>query len=611
MARPIADYALIGDTHSTALVAPDGSIDWLCWPRHDSPALLTRLLDEERGGAAWIALDEAAPAGRRYAGDTNILETRFGGARGAATLTDFMPVHPPDTRVEHGPDGEAQSRVVRILTCTRGEIAGAFMLRVTPDYGAAVAEPVERDAGWRFADGTLAVAATGSHAAGREGDALAMRFRLRAGETAFFAFTHDGGEAAPALGSIAEAADTLARTRRYWSEWSAQIRYDGPHAAAVRRSALVLKLLTYSPTGAIIAAATTSLPEAVPGNRNYDYRYSWVRDASFTVTAFCNLGLVREAAEYMRFLRDADASGGERLRLLYAIEGEVPEERTLDHLPGWRGVGPVRVGNAADGQQQHDIYGEVMVALHAYLDAVDYDPPADFAEGCVPFIRTLAGHALRCRSEPDRGIWELRSDPLHLQHSKALLWVGLDRAATTAEALGGVAADEVAGWREAAAALREEYERECWNEARGAWMQSYGSDVLDAAVLRTALFGGIDPSDPRTLSTLDAVERELGDGDLVYRYRAEDGMEGEEATFTACAFWRVGVMALAGRTDEAAALFGRLLARGNDVGLFAEEIDAATGEQRGNVPQGFTHMCIINHAVRLQASRDRQARQDG
>jgi GH15 family glucan-1,4-alpha-glucosidase len=600
MSKPIADYALIGDTHSTALVASDGRIDWMCWPRHDSPALFTRLLDEDAGGCWSIGLQDLAPAGRAYRGDSTILDTHFAGAGGAATLTDAMSVHPPETWADSGPDGEAQGRLIRVLRAKTGRIQGVFRLHITPNYGRILGVPYGAGTRWtvRLADQEVAIAA--SHALYFDGEALLLPVDLATGDSAWMAMTLIGPDIREPLRTPADVEADLAQTERFWRDWSAGIRYDGAYRDAVVRSALTLKLLTYSPTGAIVAAATTSLPEAVPGNRNFDYRYSWVRDASFTVTAFCNVGLVREASEYLRFLTEADESGGETVRLLYGIDGPVPEEQELDHLPGWRGVGPVRIGNAADGQQQHDIYGEFMVALHSWLEAVDYAPPAWIADKLPRLIATLAGHAMRCRDAKDHGIWELRSERQHLQHSKALLWVTLDRAVKTAKRLGGIDDDCIAEWRCVADDLRDEYERCTWNEGRGAYMQGYGSDVLDAAVLRTVLFGALDPADPRTLRTLDAVERELSEGDLTYRYRMDDGLEGDEGTFTACAFWRVGVMALAGRTASAKAMFERLLTRSNDVGLFAEEIDAATGEQRGNVPQAFTHMCVINHAVRLE-----------
>ena len=397
----------------------------------------------------------------------------------------------------------------------------------------------------------------------------------------------------------------MERTRRYWKAWCDQSTYKGAYRVAVMRSALVLKMLTYSPSGGIIAAPTTSLPEAVPGNRNFDYRYSWVRDASFTVTAFCNLGYAREAAEYLRFLRAMDKSNGRELGLLYGVEEAVPPEQDLTNLSGWNDVSPVRIGNGAKEQRQYDIYGEYMIALHDYLETVDYKPPTPLGDGLVELITNLANQAYLHRDDADSGIWELRSGSGHLQHTKALLWVALDRAVKLAAKMEGFGSEDIERWAQGARALRSEYERESWNEKLGAYAQSYGSDILDAAVLRTILFGALDPRSSRTLSTVKAIQEGLGKGDLIYRYKMDDGFVGVEGAFTACAFWRVGALALAGQTEKAKAIFERLLQRANNVGLLAEEIDVESGEQRGNFPQAFTHMAIINHAVRLEkAIRD-------
>ena len=606
MSLPIADYALIGDTHSTALVSRDGSVDWLCWPRHDSPALFLRLLDDERGGACAIAFDGGAQASRRYLPGTNILETSFAAGSGRAVLLDLMPVHPPETLPDEGPDGDAESRLIRILRCEDGEVAGRFLVRPTFDYARQSCTPVaEPDGSVLFHVQTQGadqqrLRVTTSGEAALDGDAVAVPFRLRAGERMHLLLTQgEDGVAAPVEG-LQGALDRLESTRRYWEDWSARCRYDGPYRDAVLRSVLCLKLLTYSPSGAIIAAPTASLPEAVPGDRNFDYRYAWLRDASFTVTSFVRLGYEREAAEYLRFLRHADGSRGRELRLMYGIDGDVPAEQELHHLSGWNGVGPVRVGNAADGQVQHDIYGELLLALHSYLEAVEYHPPELTNDHLPEVLGNLADRALAARSAPDQGIWEMRDGARHMFHTKALLWVALDRAARIGRRIGRIDPARLRAWEDEAAALQAEYLQRGWNEARGAYTMAYGSDVLDASVLRAALFGAVPADDGRLARTLDAVVRELGEGDLLHRYRMPDGLRGTEGAFTACAFWRVGCLVLIGRREEAQALFERLLGRANDVGLFAEEIDPASGEQRGNFPQGFTHMALINHALRLR-----------
>jgi GH15 family glucan-1,4-alpha-glucosidase len=606
--RPIADYAVIGDTCTTALIARDGSLDWLCWPRHDGPAVFLALLDGERGGACRLVLDGLTETTRRYLPGTNILETTFVTATGRAVLTDFMPLHRHESVPEEGPDGRAQAQVIRRLACLSGHVSGHWRLRPSFDYARAPTEVVaEGGAGLRFRGGGDSLRAHCAVALAPRDDGAEGAFALAAGGRADLVIAHGDGvgddRAAAGVPDMVDA--SLAATRDYWEEWSGRCTYEGPYRETVLRSALTLKLLTHGPSGGIVAAATAGLPEAVPGNRNYDYRYVWMRDASFTVTAFVNLGYDREAAEFLRFLREADASRGRNLHLMYALDGAVPPEVTLDHLRGWRGIGPVRIGNAAADQDQYDIYGEFLVALHGYLEAVEYDPPVKVNDHLPEALGHLTGHILRARPAPDHGLWEMRTRKRQSLHTKAMLWVGLDRAVQIARSdpkhrLADPATIE--RWEAAAAEIRAEYHARGWNPARGAYTMAYGADDLDAAVLRAVLFNAFDPHDPRVAKTLERISEELGAGDLLYRYRIDDGLEGDEATFTACAFWRVGCLTLAGRTDEATALFERLLTRGNDLGLFAEEIDAESGEQRGNVPQGFTHMAVINHAVRLAAA---------
>ena len=542
--------------------------------------------------------------------DTNIIETSFAGPNGTVILTDFMPVYPPTTLPENGPDGDAESRLIRILSCTEGTVTGRFVVRPTFDYARVECTPViDADGSVLFEAGEHRMRLTSGRPAAIEGDAAVVAFRLGAGERMHIVLTQGwDGEVEP-VQEPDGAADRLRETTRYWQDWIGACTYRGEHQAAVRRSALFLKLMTYSPTGAIIAAPTLGLPEAVPGNRNFDYRYAWLRDASFTITAFVNLGYRREAEEYLRFLCKVDDSSGRDLRLMYGIDGQVLDEERLPHLSGWRGVGPVTIGNAASGQTQLDIYGELLLALEDYLEAAGESVPAEMARRLPELICNLAERAMAARHEPDQGIWEPRVPAQHFVHSKALLWVALDRAVRIGAALGGIDAAQIARWQWAAGEIRAEYLQRGWNEARGSYVQAYDSDALDASVLRIALFDALPVDDGRLARTLDAIQAELGDGDLIYRYRTEDGMEGEEGTFTACAFWFASCLALVGRVDEAHARLGRLLSRSNDMGLFAEEIDAATFEQRGNFPQGFTHMAVINHSVRLVAF-DKAARRE-
>ncbi|WP_428391355.1 glycoside hydrolase family 15 protein [Lichenicoccus sp.] len=601
--NPLSDYALIGDTHSTALIDRNGSIDWLCWPRHDSPALFLRILDAAKGGACTVALDGIVTTTRHYLPDTNILRTHFITATGAASLTDLMPVNPPDTLAEEGPDGETESRLIRLLECTCGSITARVGVRPTFDYARQPSQLARgTDGSIVFTAGTQRLRAGASHPLEIDADTARGTWSLRAGECACLVLTHGEDDVAPAFNGLDDAQARLAHTRRYWEEWSRICTYHGPYRAHVLRSILCLKLLTYAPTGAIIAAPTASLPEALPGNRSYDYRYAWLRDCSFTVISFVGLGYEREAAEYLRFLRHADPTRGRAPKLLYGIDGEPNEPQTLDHLEGWRGHGPVTIGNAAQGQSQLDIYGEVLAALHGYLEHVDYDPPEKVQDHLPETVTNLAEQAIAHHDDPDQGIWELRGAPRHILHSKGMNRVALDCAIRIGRRTGRIDPATLARWEDAASAITAQYQEQGWNDKRGAYTMFYGSGSLDAAVLRLVLYRALDAHDPRIAATLERIEAELGTGDLLYRYRMDDGMSGDEATFTACAFWRAGVLAMMGRQAEASPLFERLLTRGNDVGLFAEQIDAATGEQRGNIPQGFTHMALVNTALQIEAS---------
>ena len=596
---PISDYALIGDTRTTALIDRHGSVDWLCWPRHDSPALFLRLLDAKRGGSCMIRFDELVSTSRRYLPHTNILETCFVTRSGRATLIDLMPVDPPDTIAAEGPDGDTESRLIRLLRCDDGVVSGGFSVRPTFDYArAACSLRLDATGCAVFEGGGETLRATATHRLHLEDGRARSDWTLRPGEQSCLVLTHGEEGQAPPFAGIGDAVERIERTRRYWERWSRTCSYHGPYREQVIRSILCLKLLTYAPSGAIIAAPTASLPEAVPGNRNYDYRFAWLRDASFTVTSFTALGYVREAAEYLRFLRHADPSRGREPSLMYGIAGPVIAEQTLDHLEGWRGTGPVRIGNAAEGQTQIDIYGELLMALHSFLELVEYDPPQKVHDRLPETIRNLAEQAIARRDDPDHGIWEIRGEARHILHSKAMNRIALECASAIARRTGLVEPHEIERWEGYAREIAEQYRAQGWNRERGAYTMAYGSDALDSALLRLVLFGAFEPGEPRVVATLERIEAELGEGDLLYRYRMEDGMEGREGTFTACSFWRVGVLALMGRRQQAIALFERLLARGNDLGLFAEEIDAASGEQRGNFPQGFTHMALINVAVR-------------
>lgn len=596
--RPIADHALIGDLRGAALVDVDAAIAWLCMPRFDSAPLFFSLLDANQGGGCSIVPDDAIEQrARRYLPATNILETTLATGRGTLVVTDCMPVRAIDDCGDTGPDCTAPGRVIRRIRCTQGQVA--LTLRVAPRFDWArqhVAPVLVADAA-SWPDGDLT--AVCSHPWGSDGRDLVCRTTLRQGETMLLVLGHG----APLTRAELDAAPRqLRETEDYWCAWSGQNTYRGRHAGMVLRSALCLKLLTYAPSGAVIAAPTTGLPEAIGGERNWDYRYVWARDASFSISAFLNLGFRREAAEFLRFLHDADGQGsGEVLRVLYGVQGPLggqDQEHVLGHLAGWRGSRPVRAGNGASDQQQHEIYGELLAALNLYvsqhgLDGLCPDLRADMGQ----FVQRLAATAIERWRTPDQGIWELRGAPRHLLHTKAMCWVALDRAIALAPRI-GIAAEP--RWHAARDAIHADCLRHGWNAELNTLTMEYGGQDLDMSTLRLALMDFLPVTHPRMAATLAASERELdaGTGDLFYRYRFDDGLSGQEGAFAACTFWVAGLHALAGRHAHAEDLIDRMLARANDVGLYAEEIAPDTGEHLGNFPQGFTHMALIHEVVR-------------
>ena len=631
----IADYGLIGDTRSAALVSRAGAIDWLCWPRFDSPALFLAILDSKRGGACTLAAPQGEPAlrpeGRRYLPGTNILETTLAtSAGGRLVVTDFMPVHArPRREVSRGEESSsgAEGRLVRRFVCTEGEVVVQAVVRPAFDYGRASAlltrEGREHAAVFRASAGpTQAMAMLGSAPLtldARTGEAV-LSLRLRAGGSGFLVLTEGAPGRVPALDSLPAVEHALADTLAFWEGWSARCTFHGPYREAVLRSLLVLKALTYVPTGGIVAAPTLGLPEAVGGVRNYDYRYSWPRDASFTVRGFLTGGYFAEANAYLRFLTrnaEGDLARTGTLRIFYGLtEPDEPlspdGEEPLEHLAGFGGSRPVSVGNAARDQAQHDIYGDVLNALGAYVETTGelpqvVDGDEENHRALAKLVRGLVAAILACWREPDRGVWETRGPEEHFFHSKALCWVGLDRAVKLADRLGLQA--EAVGWAKERDAVRADYLEKGWNAARGAFTQAYGSPELDAAVLRTVLFGALEATDPRVEATLRVLLRELGTGpagEQMRRYRpGSDSLPRQEGSFTACGFWVSGCLALAGRAQEAQTRFEQLLAHGNDLGLFSEEVDPATGAMLGNFPQAFTHMSIVNGAKRLQEALER------
>ena len=585
--RPIGDYAAIGDGRSVALVAIDGSIDWLCLPEIDSDAVFCRLLDAERGG-----LFRVGPAGdhssvRSYLGDTNVLVSTHTTTTGVVQVTDLMPA-----------PGVTTARVVlRLVEGIAGTVNVEVELR--PTFGfAAAPTTVVLDGARAVAidvaeDARLTLSASGFeiHVDGDRAHAVSA---VRAGERRWVTAVYDD-EAAD--GRDVDADRLLAETLAYWQDWSARCTYDGPYHPLVRRSALALKLLAYHPSGAVVAAPTTSLPEDVGGERNWDYRYTWLRDASLTLYALQSIGYHDEAEAFFAWLERLCLKCRDRLRVMYTVAGgDDLAERTLDHLAGWRRSRPVRVGNAAADQTQLDIYGELLDAAHLHLDAMpDALDPATWE-----VLALLADRAATRWRGPDEGIWEVRGGQRHFLYSKLLCWVALDRALDLAEDrdLPG----DIERWRTEREAISQAILTDGYDSDLGAFTQALGEPTLDASALAIPLVGFLPPTDPRVQSTVAAIQQRLTAGGLVYRYlpaETPDGLAGDEATFALCSFWLVDNLALAGRIDEARALFEQVAGYANDVGLLAEEIDPATGELLGNFPQGFTHLALIRSALAI------------
>jgi GH15 family glucan-1,4-alpha-glucosidase len=590
---PIADYALLSDCRSAALVSRAGSVDWLCLPRFDAPSVFARLLDDE--GGHWSIGVPGASATRRYAEATMALETTFEAAGGTAVLTDAMAVG----RNDRGHDLGAGSpgALLRRVTCTAGEVEVAVEYAPRPEYG--LIHPLLHPVGGGLVSrgGAEVLALSSPVGLAVDGATASARLTLRAGESACFAQHHaKSWEPAPSIWTQAEIAQRLDDTLEGWRSWSAMHQaYDGPWRELVHHSGRVLQALTFQPTGAIVAAATTSLPETVGGERNWDYRYTWVRDASLTMEALWVAACPDEANEFFAFLAGAAASQlhrGADLQIMFGVGGERDlTERELPHLRGWRSSRPVRVGNGAWDQRQLDVYGELLGAAQRLVDQL-----GKLDAATRRFLVAAAGTAARRWRERDQGIWEIRGEPRDFLYSKLMCWSALDRAIALADLIG--AEDQVESW----AATREEIRAAIldhgWSERAGAYTQSFGSDELDASNLMMAITGFLPGTDPRMKSTIDAIAERLTDErGLVYRYKAADGLEGEEGTFLLCTFWLAQAQALAGEVDRARATFERAIAYANDVGLLAEEVEPIPGDELiGNYPQAFSHIGLVNAA---------------
>jgi GH15 family glucan-1,4-alpha-glucosidase len=601
----IQDYAVVGDGRSAALMSCGGSIDWLCWPRFDSPSLFAGLLDPHAGGAWVIAPAETARAERRYLDGTNVLETRFRTETGDVVLTDFMPaVSEDEKRRRQWPEHE----LIRRVECVRGEAEVHVRFDPRPDYGRA--KVTLRDAGplgLRIEVGPrLITLRSDVPLAPAAGGGAAARVRLAAGESRDFSLTcaADGPAVLPPLGGLVS--EKLALTVDWWQAWSGRARYEGPYRDAVVRSALVLKLLSYAPSGAVVAAPTTSLPERVGGELNWDYRYCWLRDAAFTVRALFGLGYAAEAEAFVNWLLHATRLTLPELRVLYDVYGEsCGDEAALDHFGGYAGSRPVRVGNAARTQLQLDVYGEVVEAVAHLARHGGWETDRDTQK----MLRRLGEYVGRHWRDPDSGIWEPREPRRHYTHSRLMCWVALDRLLELHER-GHVRGIPVETFAEDRQRIRQEVEDRGWNADLRSYTQVLGGDTLDASLLHLAVYGFEEPSSERVRQTHRCLRERLSPGPgLLYRY--EQSRPAGEGAFAACGFWDADVLARGGGSPaEAHQAFTAALAYANDVGLFAEEIDPATGDALGNFPQAFTHVGLINAALSL-AERESGVRSQG
>lgn len=600
--QPIADYALLSDRHSAALVGRNGSVDWLSFPRFDSPSVFGRLLDDEAG--TWIIRPtDPADAVRGYVPDTLVMRTIFTTATGSVELTDALALTDPRTPDAVGADeadphrlGEhAPHTLLRRLHGLSGELELEIVVRPRPEYGLIVPRLTEEDGAVSCAGGAnrLLLSSTVTWTLGA-GEARAT-VRVAAGQSVGFALQHALlADPPPQPYTLDQIDVSLRATADSWKGWSAEHQsYDGPWRDLVLHSGRVLQALSYRPTGAIIAAATTSLPEQIGGGRNWDYRYAWVRDASLTMDALWVAACPDEADDFFGFMAAAAAHGsGGALQIMYGIGGEHDlTERVLPHLSGWRGSRPVRVGNAAWTQPQLDVYGELLSSAHRLRHQL-----SDWSATTRDFLVGLADTAAALWRAADNGIWEVRGAPRQFLHSKLMCWVALDRAVAMSEQLR--AGDHAERWRGVAEEIRATILREGWNEDVGAFTQSFGSTELDASALMIPIVGLLPGTDPRVLATIDAIAERLTDSNgLVYRYRTSsgvDGLAGDEGTFLLCTFWLAQAQALAGRVEQARATFHRASRYANDVGLLAEEV--ADGELVGNFPQAFSHVGLINAA---------------
>jgi GH15 family glucan-1,4-alpha-glucosidase len=587
---PLRDYAIVGDGRTAALVGLDGSIDWLCLPNLDSPSVFGAALDAEQGGAFSLAPEAQFESEHHYEPDSNVLQRTFRTAHGAVRVTDAMSL--PGSGLTPGRE------LVRSVEGLAGRVAMRWRVEPRFDYGY---RPATIGTRWGVpvaTDGRLALAIS-SWEAGQprcQDGAISGRFEIEPGQDALvvLAVAYEEPLVIPARRDVEQ---RLQQTRSFWRAWARDRRHEGPWRDAVLRSALALKLLVHAPSGAIAAAATASLPEDIGGERNWDYRFCWVRDAAFTLGALFDLGCPHEADAFFWWLVHASQLTHPRLQVLYRLDGGVDAAEKILPLSGYRGSRPVRIGNEAIDQLQLDTYGDYVQTAWLYQRAggrIDVDTGRRLAQ-TADLLCAIWG-------ELDSGIWEVRSAPAHFTHSKMMCWVALDRAARLAQE-GHIPNKRARQWQAAAAQIRDFIERRCWSERLGSYTRVAHGEELDAGLLLAAVMGYDGGCDSRLASTIQTVRRELGHGPLLSRYHGEDGLQGQEGAFVCCSFWLAEALARVGRVEEAAELMDELTGMANAVGLYAEEIDPTSGEFLGNLPQGLVHLALIKAATAISEAQ--------
>jgi GH15 family glucan-1,4-alpha-glucosidase len=604
---PIAEYGFLSDCETCALVAPNGNVEWLCLPRFDSPSVFGAILDRDAGGFRLGPADVDVPAARRYLPGTNVLETSWGTSGGWIIVRDLLLIGPwhheherSHTHRRAPTDYDAEHVMLRVIRCVNGELQVTMDCDPRFDYARKLGDwefsgPGYHEAVCTAPGSDVELRLTSDMNMGFEGPRATARTLVKEGDTLFVALSWSEH---PAPVTYEEAYDRLVWTAHHWQHWLDHGNFpDHPWRTYLQRSALTLKGLSYAPTGALVAAPTTSLPETPGGERNWDYRFSWIRDSTFMLWGLYTLGFDWEANDFFYFIADIAEQEEDELQIMYRIdgEGEIPEF-TLDHLSGYEDARPVRVGNGAYKQEQHDVWGALLDSIYLHTKSRSYLP-----DRIWPIVKEQVERALEKWSEPDRGIWEIRGDPKHFTSSKMMCWVAADRGARLAEMRGEL--EYAARWQSAAEEIKADILEHGVDE-RGVFTQHYDTDALDASVLLTVLTRFLPADDERVVKTVLAIADELTVDGMVLRYRTEetdDGLEGEEGSFAICSFWLVSALVEIGELRRARDLCDKLLSYASPLGLYAEEIDPRSGRHLGNFPQAFTHLALINavmHVIR-------------